>query len=392
MHLARGLRALGVDARIVLTAPGLRDFVVQDFPRDVPVDCTPAPHRARWRDRCVALLRYLEERAPCFYLPNYDWFHSCVSPRLSEGVAIVGILHSDDPGHYRHATSMGRYWNAIAGVSPAITAEVGRLAPHLISRLATIPYGVEPLAPPAPRPRADGEPLRVVYHGRLEQSQKRIFDLVAVIRRTADAGVPGIFTVIGDGPQARAVLDRCRALPRRGLVRVTGPLPNGAALAQVESHHVFLLTSAFEGLPLSLLEAMARGCVPVVADVRSGIPDVVTEGENGFRVPVGDIGGFVERLSQLANDDSLRMRMSAAAWQTATSDPYRRETMVDAYRALFAKVRAESEAGEFRRPRGKVQRPASVRWWHLLPYPVYATAYRAKRWARARRRPPTWHE
>jgi len=64
---------------------------------------------------------------------------------------------------------------------------------------------------------------------------------------------------------------------------------------------VLLLTSSFEGLPLSLLEAMGQGVVPVVTDLESGIREVVN-GTNGLLVPVDDIDGYAQALIRLHNN------------------------------------------------------------------------------------------
>jgi len=90
------LKHLGIPAHIVLTTP---DWLPPDplpFPPDVPTRILPVGRYANWPSRWSAMMRYLEAHAPCIYIPNYDWVHSCVSPRLSSGVGIVGILHSDD--------------------------------------------------------------------------------------------------------------------------------------------------------------------------------------------------------------------------------------------------------------------------------------------------------
>src|SRR5437870_1369399 len=95
VQLVRGLRELGIPAHILLS-----DFEQLDdhlpFPPDVPMDRLPVKPTTIWPERWRAMIRYLEGQAPCVYIPNYDWDHSCVSPSLSERVAILGIAHSDD--------------------------------------------------------------------------------------------------------------------------------------------------------------------------------------------------------------------------------------------------------------------------------------------------------
>jgi glycosyltransferase involved in cell wall biosynthesis len=363
------------------------------FPSVLLVNTLPPDPCPGLRALCRALFRYLESQAPCVYLPNYDYAHSCVSPCLSAAVAVVGVVHSDDPAHYDHVRRLGRYWNAIVAVTPAIARAAAEVSPDLAARMTVIPYGVVVPAAPESRSRAAGAPLHVVYHGRLEQQQKRIFDVGLVMTAAIEAGVAAELTVIGDGVDAAALRHRCGSLVQRGAMRFLGPLPNADALRVIETGDVFLLTSEFEGLPLSLLEAMARGCVPVVADTRSGIPDLVQHGVNGFRVAIGDIGGFVERLASLAADDDLRRRMGMAAHAAVRAAPYRNESMVAGYRALFDTVTERAAAGAYQRPAGRVVPPPSMRWWHLLPEPVRVAARRMRRvWRAVPGRRPWCHE
>ena len=142
LNLARGLRARQIPAQIVVTRPDWVDAKPLATPADIPLEFLPVQPFLTLRARWKAMLDYLESRAPCIYVPNYDFGHSCISPRLSDRVAIVGIVHSDDPQHYEHVMRLGKYWNAIVAVSPAIADESRKLAPALADRVVVIPYGV----------------------------------------------------------------------------------------------------------------------------------------------------------------------------------------------------------------------------------------------------------
>jgi glycosyltransferase involved in cell wall biosynthesis len=72
-----------------------------------------------------------------------------------------------------------------------------------------------------------------------------------------------------------------------------------------------------ELFPLALLEAMASG-PPVVASDVGGIPEMVTDGVNGFIVPAGDEAALRERVDQLIGDNVLWRRMSASARESVT--------------------------------------------------------------------------
>ena len=76
---------------------------------------------------------------------------------------------------------------------------------------------------------------------------------------------------------------------------------------------IFMMTSAFEGLPMTILEAQQNECVPVVFNTFASLPDVVSNGRNGFVIPEGDIDQYVARLAQLMNDEVLRNQMAKNA-------------------------------------------------------------------------------
>jgi glycosyltransferase involved in cell wall biosynthesis len=74
---------------------------------------------------------------------------------------------------------------------------------------------------------------------------------------------------------------------------------------------VFALATHWEGLPLSVLEAMRSG-LPVVATDVGGVREAVVEGETGFLVGRGDEAGFRERLARLLQDPRLRASLGEA--------------------------------------------------------------------------------
>jgi hypothetical protein len=90
------------------------------------------------------------------------------------------------------------------------------------------------------------------------------------------------------------------------------------------------MPSHYEGQPVALFEAMARGVVPVVSRLPGITDTVIADGADGFLAPVGDESAFVDRLVSLAEDRERVRTMSRAAWQSAL-ERFGVETMAGRY-------------------------------------------------------------
>lgn len=366
MNLVRGLFERGFDARIVLTDPDRSEAIPMPRPAGLPIEELRSGAGDGVLQRWRRLIRFLESQRPCVYVPNYDWHTSCVAPRLSRQVAILGIVHSDDPRHYEDLVRLGHTWNAVVAVSQRIGERARELLPSAASRLSVIPYGIRV---PPPARRREGGPLRVIYSGLLKQAQKRILDIPLIAEELLRKDVPLRLTFAGGGVDESRVREACRELRAQGVVRFAGILAPEALASELADHDVQLMTSEFEGLPNALLEGMAHGLVPVVSDIESGIPELVRDDENGFIVPVGDVSAFAGRLVALYEDRSRLERMGAAARATVEGGPYRLERMVESYAEVIGRVYGEATRGGFARRRGRILPPADLRpvWRHYVP-------------------------
>jgi glycosyltransferase involved in cell wall biosynthesis len=371
--LVRELRARNVNASLLLTGVDWRDAKPLPLPTDVPIAPLPLPALATWPARWRALREHLERAAPCVYLPNHDFQHSVIAPLLSSRVAIVGIAHSDDAQHYDHARRIGRWWNAAVGVSGRVTSMLegfGELADVAVTQ---IPYGVD-ISPddlganhqPASHPFV----LRLLYTGRLEAIQKRSGDLLAIARALRAGETPFVLTIAGDGPSRAALEAESRAHSLEREVRFLGTLPPRDIAGLCRTHHAFVLPSAYEGLPVALLEAMGQGCIPVASDVASGVPELVNDGVNGFRIPIGDIATFAARLATLARDHAARRAMSAHARQSVASKGLDIATIASRYEALFDDVWRDVASGRYVRPPGGLIAPPGLGWRARLRAPI----------------------
>ncbi|MGH9420262.1 MAG: glycosyltransferase family 4 protein, partial [Thermoanaerobaculia bacterium] len=353
--LVRALRARGYRAQILRTRAPERTPDPLPLAEDLEVEDLGLPSNTSWSKRWSSLKAYLESE-PTIYIPNYDEKHSAVAPALNNNVRVVGIAHSDDPLHYQHIVRLSRYWDAVVGVSTVIARVLNDIAPSLGSRLSVIPYGVDVPPEPVGQRRAAGSPLLAIYTGRLVQYQKRALDLARIGDGIRAAGINAELTVVGNGPDADRLVQKAAPSLVARTMRWVGSVPNDELIGMLRESHAFILPSSFEGLPVSVLEAMANGCVPIVTAVRSGVPELIRDGENGFVVPLGDIDAIVSRLKTLETNDACRASMAVAAWQTVR-EGYTSDRMASAYISTLEQMLER----DYERPRGKVIRPPSLR-------------------------------
>jgi poly(glycerol-phosphate) alpha-glucosyltransferase len=182
----------------------------------------------------------------------------------------------------------------------------------------------------------------------LEQKQKRVFDLVSIAAALARRHVPFKMTIIGSGSGEKELRQRIHASGIADRVHMTGTLSNAQVLENFAQQDVILLPSAYEGLPISLLEAMSRGCVPITSDLASGVPELICDGMNGFRVAVGDVDAFATRIQALQRQPELQSALSHGAFETVSST-YALETMVHAYARVFENIWQQIKNGSFAR-------------------------------------------
>jgi glycosyltransferase involved in cell wall biosynthesis len=96
-------------------------------------------------------------------------------------------------------------------------------------------------------------------------------------------------------------------------------------------------TTRQEGLPLTILEAMANG-LPVIASDIGGISQVIENDEDGLLVKPGNVSELINAIRILKNDEEMRLEFSTAARKTI-EDKYSKERMVDETLAVFSSVR-----------------------------------------------------
>ncbi len=121
------------------------------------------------------------------------------------------------------------------------------------------------------------------------------------------------FVLVGDGRDSRTLGHLQQLATTLGIdKRVHFPGYRAELLPVYASLDLFVLTSRREGLPNSVLEAMAMG-VPVVTTDVAGTKELVLDGQTGFVLPQGDVRGIAQAMLKLVDDQPLRRSMGQAS-------------------------------------------------------------------------------
>jgi len=254
-----------------------------------------------------------------------------VLPLLDPGIATLTIGHNDSPTYYEPARHYREFLTRAIGVSDEICENYASASGIPRDRVNWIPYGVR--TSDAVPSDTGGTTLKMVYVGRVEEAQKRVSDIVAVVKRLSADDVDFRLQVVGDGESMPMVRQELASEIAAGRVVLHGWLDGERVINIVRESEVFVLASGFEGFCIALVEAMANGCAPVVTDIKSGNKQLVTDGVNGFVVPIGDIGAFTDKIKVLAADRGKLLEFRKRAWETGRQ--YSVERMVEAYERCF---------------------------------------------------------
>ena len=147
--------------------------------------------------------------------------------------------------------------------------------------------------------------------------------------------VPGAkLLIVGDGSEREKIEGIIRDGNLGDCVHMLGTRRDVPRLLRASD--TFLMSSIGEGIPLTIIEAMAAG-VPVVSTSVGGIPEMVTTGETGFLNDSGDADGLASSIVKLSSDSGLRSRIIGAARQRAF-DVFSREQMLESYAKLYEEM------------------------------------------------------
>ena len=226
-------------------------------------------------------------------------------------------------------------FDLVVAVSPTVAKQLlrGGISPK---RLSTIANGVNLPENDRVTQRPQVHSLTVGMATRLVDD-KGIGDLLQAAHLILEKQRNVRFLIAGDGPLRPAFEQQANALGISASVSFLGFVKD--MLSFYSSLDIFVLPSLREGLPMSILEAMALG-KPVIATTVGAIPNVIADDVSGLLIEPGDVRGLQAKLSHLIQNEALRSRLGNGA-RVVIESRYSATIMANAYLERYRSLTPE---------------------------------------------------
>lgn len=176
--------------------------------------------------------------------------------------------------------------------------------PQRATDITYLPYGI-PLYPPVQRILQDNDPLKLVFLGRHDKA-KGVYDLYEIDKILREKNIHVEWLILGKGPETMGLHMQWKDQMN---VKFETPETEINLISKLSTTDVMVFPTKFEGFPVSLLESMSQGCVPVVTDLPGGIRELVTDGITGFKCSINNNKAFADAIEKLHINRDLLLKI-----------------------------------------------------------------------------------
>lgn len=181
--------------------------------------------------------------------------------------------------------------------------------------------------------RDNWDSKNIISAGRLVK-QKNFASLIRAFKLVHNIHPDWTLTIYGEGPQRLMLEELADSLGLRDYVHLPGISDN--IREKMLDSSIFVLSSIYEGFALVLLESMSCGLPIVSYSCPCGPKDLISEGENGYLVPVNDEQGLANAINNLIEDENKRRTMGREGLLSVLQ--YSPEIICDRWMGLFKEL------------------------------------------------------
>lgn len=236
----------------------------------------------------------------------HDWVELGMVSNLGLQNRVVQVLHGDYSYYYELAKLNSRAIDVFICISPKISHSLKTRLPERQGDIFYINFPVPCVVPK----KVGDDCLRLVYYVRdLNDNRKQFSTIIEIARQLSNTNGDYFFTIAGSGitpDEFFAVWPEAM----KSRVSFKGVQTNEAMIAILKEQDVFLLPSLAEGLPVSLVEAMKAGIVPLVTNWDSAADELVKPGVTGYYFKPGAAYDYVATIKDLHANRTLLNHLS----------------------------------------------------------------------------------
>jgi glycosyltransferase involved in cell wall biosynthesis len=284
-------------------------------------------HSHRYKENIVALLatrlgRRIKLISTQHGLPEFNGENASVGQRLKSRTNFLALSH---------------FFNTVAVSNDVHNVLLNRFG-FRDEKVDIIRNGIE-IPPSATHPGGNAGPFVIGSSGRLFPVKDYPF-MVEIARAVIETGVTDVrFELAGDGPELPALEALVQRHGLAGVFFLKGHQNDMNAFYR--GLDLYLNTSTHEGIPLTILEALAHG-LPVIAPAVGGIPEIIANDIEGFLVDGRDPAEFAAKCLALREQDETRGRMSKAAREKAEQS-FSAKQMAEKYYRLYCRTASPAQ-------------------------------------------------
>lgn len=254
-------------------------------------------------------LEIIKNVQPDIIINSYCKLLALITPYIPNSIKVVSVSHFTDGGYAWAAGFNGNYADILIALSNYAKLYLEKKFSIVERNKVKVVYNFMPaLMQNSLSFKKNREVLKIVYPG--GHSWQKSAEIVAsAIQRLCKTNLSFELYWIGnvDLPgrnwpftRTRTILD---CLPMNDArIKFVGRVERDMAKKIIADANIFLLPSRGEGCPISLLEAMRSGCIPIISDAKHGSLDIIEDGVTGYIVKQNSVSDLVDRIAYVINN------------------------------------------------------------------------------------------
>lgn len=308
---ARQIRKAGYET-LYLTQNGKSDFWKEESALAIEIGA--------WRESSVVdkvdeVAKKLLQYGKIKIISNFGgiiFWGACLAKKIApEKVEHTVVIHNDVTSLYDEYSEMEEVIDGCIVISEKMEIELKKRG-FTESKIRKMTWDIDVEDNLKRNYSKDNEPIRIGYAGRITVKTKRIDMVLQTLVKLKEKEIPFICEIAGTGDYSEQLRTEIIKNGMQEQVILKGYIDRGNIRKFWNGQDIMISCSEHEGHSISQMEAMASGVVPVLTDV-SGVRDDVSDGVNGFIVPVGEVDMIAEKICGLAGNRKLLKKMGKEA-------------------------------------------------------------------------------